>query len=68
MVNKRSWQKLPHLVEQDQDFIGGVMLRWGYKMDTVDIALDLFQPEAVVERALHIGREIRRREEADGSR
>jgi hypothetical protein len=67
-VRVSRWQKHPDLIEQDSEFIGGVMLRWGYGMDTVDIALDLFQPESAVERALHIGREMRRREEADGSR
>ena len=59
------WQKHPHLIEQDLEFIGGVMLRWGYGMNTVNIALDLFQPESAVERALHLGREMRRQEESD---
>lgn len=61
------WHKQPHLIEQDHEFIGGVMLRWGYGMNTADIAIDLFQPESIVERALHIGREMRRREENNGS-
>jgi hypothetical protein len=65
MMPVGKWQKHPDLIAQDLEFIGGVMLRWSYGMDTVEIALDLFQPESAVERALHIGREMRRQKEAD---
>lgn len=61
------WKKQPDLIAEDHKFIGEVMLRWQFKWNTADIARDLFQPESMVERALHHGRELRRKEE-DGSR
>lgn len=67
-VRVHRWQKQPHLIEKDYEFIGEVMLRWQLKWNTADMALDLFQPESVIERALHYGREQQRQEEADGSR
>lgn len=55
---RRHWQR--KLVLDDMDFIDRVMRFWDVGLDTFDIAQSMFEPEHVIAKAVHRGRERRR--------
>lgn len=59
----RGWRMQPHEVDENAEFIAECVRLWDQGCDTKDIATALFQPEYIVESAVRLGRERRRRME-----
>lgn len=59
----RGWRMQPHEIDDNSEFIAECLRLWDQKRDTKEIATILFQPEHIVESAVRLGRERRRREE-----
>lgn len=62
-ANPVAWRRRQRAVERadpDQGFVNLVMKFWDQRMDTFAIAVRLSETEAVVTKALRIGREQRR--------
>lgn len=60
---QRTWRRKVEEVAKDEAFITAVMMLWDRGLDTATIADKTFECEAAVARALHIGRERRRRDD-----
>jgi hypothetical protein len=59
-------QSSPWSAELNDEQIEEALRLWDFGMNTADIADRLFRKEAVVERALRLGRERRRKREEQG--
>ena len=59
----RGWRMQPHEIEENSEFVAECLCLWDLRHDTKEIASIVFQPENVVESAVRLGRERRRRME-----
>jgi hypothetical protein len=59
----RGWRMQQHEIDDNSEFIAECLRLWDQGCDTKDIATTLFQPESIVETAVRLGRERRRRME-----
>ena len=56
------WRMRPDEIRDNSEFVTACVRLWDRGMDTKEIALNLFQPEYIVESATRLGRERRRHE------
>lgn len=59
----RGWQMHQHEIGDNTEFVAECLKLWDTGRDTAEIASLMFQPEHIVERAVRLGRERRRRTE-----
>jgi hypothetical protein len=60
----RRWHMPRHEIAENVEFVAECVRLWDEGKDTKDISLIMLQPEYVVETAVRMGREHRRRTEA----
>lgn len=61
------WKRKPRSIDDRAEFVAECLRLWDRGFDTNDIARILFQYESVVETAVRIGRERRRKEDLDNA-
>jgi hypothetical protein len=59
----RGWRMSEHEIDANEAFVEQVLKLWDAGLDTEAISRELIQWEHIVERALHRGKERRRRQE-----
>lgn len=59
----RGWRMRQYEIDDNSEFIAECLRLWETGLDTKDISAALFQPESIVESAVRLGRERRRRQE-----
>ena len=58
----RYWRMRPHEIDANIEFVAECLRLWDEGKDTKDISVLVMQPEHIVESAVRLGRERRRKE------